>query len=264
MLVRSLSTKTAKKAKLVECVLLVLLAAAPSAGTTGIVVHGYHRQAHNWEEVVWGDMANQHLGRLPQAALLAWESRHELATFICGSGASCDAAGMIEAHAIVALLFERLPSLAAFERFRGVDLVELAQLLHRTVVTDTVSTNTEQEVRSALVRLQQAGVRHAVLISSPTHMPRCLRDACSLASKVGYVGSLAACPCDTSWSSEAPIVLEPAHRPDAVRSASFYHLARRASALAFQARSEDKRRRFLAALDALLCSFESHGDESLE
>ena len=29
------------------------------------------------------------------------------------------------------LLFERLPSLAAFERFRGVDLVELAQLLHR-------------------------------------------------------------------------------------------------------------------------------------
>ena len=165
---------------------------------------------------------------------------------------------------MVALLFERLPSLAAFERFRGVDLVELAQLLHRTVVTDTVSTNTEQEVRSALVRLQQAGVRHAVLISSPTHMPRCLRDACSLASKVGYVGSLAACPCDTSWSSEAPIVLEPAHRPDAVRSASFYHLARRASALAFQARSEDKRRRFLAALDALLCSFESHGDESLE
>lgn len=85
-------------------VLLVLLAAAPSAGTTGIVVHGYHRQAHNWEEVVWGDMANQHLGRLPQAALLAWESRHELATFICGSGASCDAAGRIEADAIVALL----------------------------------------------------------------------------------------------------------------------------------------------------------------
>ena len=39
-----------------------------------------------------------------------------------------------------------------------------------------------------------------------------------------------AAPCDTSWTAEAPVVIEPAHRPD---RGSLYHLARRTVALAY-------------------------------
>ena len=252
-------------ARALHLLLLTLVgSAAATPAATGIVVHGYHCQAHAWDEVVWGDVATQRLGRLPQAALLAWEMRHELSAFICGTGASRAADGTLEADATVAQLFERLPSLAQdFDCFHDVDLDELANLLRRTVITDTLSTNTEQEVTFALERLQRSGVRHAVLVSSPTHMPRCLRDACAAAASMGYDGRIVACPCATSWTAQAPVVLEPSHRPDREQasmggdSTPFYELASRATSLAYQ--SADKRRQgdFLAALHILVTSHEA-------
>ena len=172
-------------------------------------MHGYHCSALHWEEVVWGDPASQKLGRLPHAALLAWEGRDELVAFICGTGSSRDASGRLEADALVDLLFARLPQLREFECFEHVDLEHLESLLRRTVVADTSSFNTEQECTAALSRLQRDGVRRAVLVSSPTHAPRCLRDACAAARQVGFEGSLSISPCDTSWTELEPMVLEP-------------------------------------------------------
>lgn len=267
---------------------------------TAIVVHGYHCQARGWDEVVWGDPSAQLLGRIPQAALLAWEARDELSTFICGTGASQAADGKFEADAMVALLFERLPAMQAFDQFRDVDLEALAALLHRTVVTNTESLNTEQEVRFALTRLRRDNVRRAVLVSSPTHVPRCLRDACAIARELGYDGSIRACACDTSWTSDLPVVLEPPHRGDGGDGGgardddppggaagadsphpppTLYDIVRRASAIAFAARSGGaaggeegdgeegegtnaaaraaaRATRFLAAFDGLVRTFE--------
>lgn len=211
------------------------------ASRVGVVVHGYHCSADRWEEVVWGDVATQKLGRLPHAALLAWECRNDLATFICGTGASRDASGQLEADALVELLFERLPRLREFACFEDVDLLLLENLLRRAAVADTSSLNTEQECAAALGRLQLDGVHHAILVTSPTHAPRSLRDAFTAARTVGFTGSLAASPCDTSWTEEPPVVLEPPHRPDrqptqpadrAGAPPSFFELARRAAAVA--------------------------------
>ena len=238
--------------------------------TLGVVVHGYHCSALRWEEVVWGDKVSQQLGRLPHAALLAWEGRDELASFICGTGASRDASGRLEADALVELLFTRLPRLREFECFEHVDLELLESLLRRTTVADSTSLNTEQECTAALSRLQRDGVRRAVLVSSPTHAPRCLRDACAAARRVGFEGSLSVSPCGTSWTGDEPVVIEPPHRPDRQPAAGladapppFYELARRA-AVVTHARTGDaatdalRDDSFRRALDALLVRHETH------
>mmetsp|Transcript_39165 Transcript_39165/g.129277 ORF Transcript_39165/g.129277 Transcript_39165/m.129277 type:complete len:256 (+) Transcript_39165:165-932(+) len=200
------------------------LASVTAAPSTGIVVHGFHCNAPRWEEVVWGDEAAQRLGRLPHAALLAWQARHELQAFICGSGASQTASGSAEADALISLLFERLPSLLSFDAFRGVDLEALEALLRRTVIADTESLNTQQEVLAALARLSRLGVQRALLVSSPTHMPRCLRDASVAAARLGYEGTVLASPCGTSWTEETAVVVEPPHRPDGGASAALFGL----------------------------------------
>jgi len=236
------------------------LASVTAAPSTGIVVHGFHCNAPRWEEVVWGDEAAQRLGRLPHAALLAWQARHELQAFICGSGASQTASGSAEADALISLLFERLPSLLSFDAFRGVDLEALEALLRRTVIADTESLNTQQEVLAALARLSRLGVQRALLVSSPTHMPRCLRDASVAAARLGYEGTVLASPCGTSWTEETAVVVEPPHRPDGGASAALFGLVRRAAALAFGTTATESGRRpaeFLAAFERLLASFEN-------
>ena len=250
-------------------VLCLLGSPIPSTGRSlGVVVHGYHCSALHWEEVVWGDQASQRLGRLPHAALLAWEGRDELVAFICGTGASRDSSGRLEADALVDLLFARLPQLREFDCFEHVDLEHLERLLRRTIVADTTSFNTEQECTVALSRLQREGVRRAVLVSSPTHAPRCLRDACAVARQVGFEGTLSVSPCGTSWTELEPVVLEPPHRPDRQPAVSlagapppFYELARRAARIAHSRTSDaasDALRddSFRRALDALLVRHE--------
>lgn len=203
------------------------LASVTAAPSTGIVVHGFHCNAPRWEEVVWGDEAAQRLGRLPHAALLAWQARHELQAFICGSGASQTASGSAEADALISLLFERLPSLLSFDAFRGVDLEALEALLRRTVIADTESLNTQQEVLAALARLSRLGVQRALLVSSPTHMPRCLRDASVAAARLGYEVRAALSgprPCQrtrTHLSPRAPFSPPPAARPGPRRQLSW-------------------------------------------
>ncbi len=232
-------------------------AGALGGGSVGLVVHGFHCQGDRFEEVVWGE--GQQLGRLPHAALLAWRARSDLAAVVCGTGASYAVDGVtFEADALVSLLFERLPRLREFEAFEGVDLAELEGLLRRTVVADTSSVNTEQEVRHALRRLQGDGVRNAVLVSSPTHVPRCLRDACAACDDGVFDGIVWASPCGTSWTSEPPVVLEPPHRGDRDRSLdadSFYATVRRAYAI----RGAERREKFLQELRELVAAYEHSG-----
>lgn len=288
------------------CIALLPPACAATASfpstLSAIIVHGYHLESPRWEEIVWGDVTTQRLGRLPQAALLAWEQRDELAAFICGTGASRTADGtLLEAEATIALLFEKLPTLLEFDCFHGVDLDRLEELLRRTVVADTASTNTESECRFALDLLTRRGdVQRATFVSSPTHMPRCLRDACAAAQAVGYQGTLLACPCATTWSTHLPVVLEPPHRPEPVATSdddgvtttettrpppppAFYDVVRRASTIALassRARAGDElldkhslsylhtirvelKQHFARRLDELVTSFELEHDDAI-
>ena len=74
------------------------LAAAPSPPRTGILVHGFHCGADEWEKVVWGEPPYR-LGRVPTALLAAHHAGDACACILFGSGASTHPeSGLVEAE----------------------------------------------------------------------------------------------------------------------------------------------------------------------
>ena len=224
---------------------------------TGILVHGCHLQADSWEYIVWGEPPDQ-LGRLPHACLLAWEERATVQRIVCGTGASSLPDGRLEAEVTVALLWERLSRLREFEGFDDVDLDELEGVLRRTVVAECASQNTTQEVREGLAIFQAARVRKAVLVSSPTHLPRCLACAGKVAEEEPQLfdGSVWASPSDTSYkgaNASDLVVVEPPHRGDrdkALDALPLHEMVRRQYAI-----RPERRAAFLADFERLLASY---------
>lgn len=225
----------------------------------GILVHGCHLQADDWESIVWGEPPEQ-LGRLPHAVLLAWEERDSLRCLCFGTGASQAADGELEADYTVRYLFENISRLAHFDAFRdaGVPLDELETLLRRVTCVDTASHNTVEEVREGLRAFSRTGCTRGVLVSSPTHLPRCLACACDVNEQDPdlFDGSIWASPSDTSYrdaSAADVVVVEPPHRGDRDKDLDtlpFHTMVKRS----YKVQGED-RARFLARFDALLQEF---------
>lgn len=232
--------------------------AAGGKDRLGILVHGCHLMADGWEDIVWGRPPEE-LGRLPHAALLAWEERERLELLCLGTGASKSPAGELEADATLAFLLARVERLKDFRAFDGVPLDALAVLLRKSCVTDVGSQNTNQEVREALSRFTAAGCDCAMLISSPTHLPRCLASACAEMQKDPrlFTGSLLASPCDTSYrgyTAADVVVVEPPHRGDRDRALDerpFHTMVQRSFRIA-----PDRRARFLTQFEELLEAYE--------
>ena len=236
----------------------VLSAAITAAQATGILVHGCHVDADGWDGLVWGHPPDR-LGRLPRAALLAWEARASLTKICIGTGASRTADGALEGDFTLRLLLERVPRLLEFSAFDGVPLEELSTLLRRVCVSETTSTSTAEEAERGLALLASAGCTCAVLVSSPTHLPRCLACACAVLERDEALRSmpmsLCAVPSDTSYagySASDVVVVEPPHRGDrdrALDALPFHQMVKRSFAV--QGGTERKAA-FLSQLEALL------------
>jgi len=198
----------------------------------GLLVHGCHLDAEGWRHIVWGEPPEL-LGRLPHAALLAWRERSRLAKVVCGTGASSTPEGKLESEVTVDFLWENFAKLAEFDDLKHVPLDELEELLRSTIVVDTVSQNTFEEVTIGLGHMAASGVTRTVLVSSPTHLPRCLACAAGVmetlkaenngvASRVvskvlPYAGTIWASPSLTSYAGHCAgdvVVVEPPHRGD--------------------------------------------------
>jgi hypothetical protein len=220
----------------------------------GIVVHGCHLQADSWEDIVWGIPPHQ-LGRLPHAAHLAWEERAHVKCVVFGTGASTASDGRLEGQYTLDLLLERMERLREFDAFRTVPLPQLEQLIRRIAVAEVESTNTVEEVRCALRLLSAAACHRAVLVSSPTHLPRCLACACRVEEEEPdlFDGSVWASPSDTSYhnfSASDVVVVEPPHRGDRDHSLDrlpFHEMVKRSYRV-----SSQKREGFLEEFDKLL------------
>lgn len=134
----------------------------------GIIVHGFHLEAERWEEVVWG-RPPEALGRLPAAALLAWEERGSLVRVVCGTGASHAADGRTEGETIVEYLLSRISQLSDFDAFSCVPLDELEALLRDTLLAESTSRNTAEEVTC---RSLGGGPCESANLSPPCHTHR--------------------------------------------------------------------------------------------
>jgi hypothetical protein len=224
----------------------------------GILVHGCHLDADAWDTITWGSPP-LHLGRLPTAALLAWQERSSLKRICLGTGASTTPGGETEADVALEMLLSRCSQLKEFDAFADVPLDQLAELLQRTARADTTSTCTSLEVREALKQFEKASCTRAYLVSSPTHLPRCISCACSeLERQPGiFSGSILATPSRTNYAgfnAVDVVVVEPPHRGDRDRSLDhlpFHEMVRRCYSI-----TANQKHSFLERFEALLQEFD--------
>jgi len=198
---------------------------------TGILVHGCHLSADGWEHIVWGRPPHE-LGRLPHAVLLAWEEKASVVIF--GTGAS-EKDGLKESEYTLKYLWDHWDALAEFEPLHRVPLDQAEALMRRISVLDTVTQNTDQEALEGLKVMSSKKCHHAIFVSSPTHLPRCLTCACKAIEKDAslFEGPIYASPSDTCYEGAHAgdvVVVEPPHRGDRDKSLDalkFHELVRR-------------------------------------
>jgi len=180
-------------------------------------VHGCHLQADGWQEIVWGHPPAR-LGRLPQAVLLAQEE--DAKVVVLGTGASQASDGRLEGQFTLDFLLERLPKLHDFSALQRYELKDLQARVRRTFTAEQRSQNTMQEVKAAFRIWTAHGVTRGFLVSSPTHLPRCLACACEAYADANgpiFSGELLASPSETCYEgfeARDVVVVEPPHRGD--------------------------------------------------
>ncbi|CAN0347888.1 unnamed protein product [Ascophyllum nodosum] len=199
---------------------------------TGVLIHGCHLEAKGWRSIMWGDEEHQRIGRLPHGARLAWQERAVLV--VIGSGAS-EKAGVSEARFALGYLTSNWEELGKFKRaFGEINLEKMRAAVEPALVAEVRSKNTRQELVEAGRLFRKERCDRVILVSSPTHLPRCLRDACSLwlephssslNDKEGddeddwrqrWRPVVLASPSDTSFVDFGPndvAIVEPPHRP---------------------------------------------------
>lgn len=191
---------------------------------TGILIHGYNLHAGQWEDVAWG-VPPERIGRVPMGVLVALREQADVMVF--GSGAS-EKDGMLESEATARLLWERFDELAEFSVFvdwktelTGPSAAGLRQRIESILYLDRESKNTRDEIGHAGRVFIDRGVERVILVSSPTHLPRCLRDACVIYGEEwggsGLLRDLYAAPSVTGYpgyTADDVAIFEPPHRPD--------------------------------------------------
>lgn len=183
---------------------------------TAILVHGCHLDADNWEHIIWGEVSSQRLGRVPHAILLAVKEDASLVVF--GTGGS-QRGGLKEGDFTLRYMRRNLPRMYTFDKFRnaGLDVPSLAVRMEEISVCETDSRNTVEELTQAFRLFARAAIRRVILVSSGTHLPRCLRDALVVMERLNFHPTLMASPCDTCYEGCGPgdvVVIEPGHRGD--------------------------------------------------
>lgn len=182
---------------------------------TGVLVHGFHLQAKNWKHIVWGEPPDL-LGRIPRGVLVALEEKAEVMVFSTGAS---EKDGKKEAEYTRDYLLEHFSELAEFPSFRNINLEEARKKIEQIMTLELESQNTAEEVAYAGRIFQTAGVEKVILVSSPTHISRCLRDAYVVFSQDGELRglnqNLFATPSQTDWADPREVVIiEPLARPD--------------------------------------------------
>lgn len=202
---------------------------------TGVLVHGCNLNIENWRHVAWGDPPNQ-MGRMPQGVFIAEQEQAEVIVF--GTGASekafqlgeSERAGQVlaEAEYSYEYLKTNFEHLARFAVFQSLPAFAAAQSLEavRTnvldrIVLDLESQNTKQEIINAGEIFAARQIERVILVSSPSHIVRCLRDATAIYQNderfAGFCHNIHAVPSRTCYEGTTAadvVVVEPPHRPD--------------------------------------------------
>lgn len=179
---------------------------------TAVLIHGHHLQAPEWERLVWGIPRLSQVGRIPRGLEMAVKESAEL--IIWGTGASKDPqTGKLESEYTRDFATRHIGELAAY---LGIGEAEVRVLLEERSELQRTTTNTKNETYEALKLCKDRGIHTLYLVSSPTHVPRCLLTAVQYQEEFAPVVlcGVAAETATEFWSPKDVAIVEPSHRPD--------------------------------------------------
>ena len=203
---------------------------------TGILVHGCNLNIENWRHVAWGDPPDK-LGRIPQGLLVATQTDADIIVF--GTGASIKTfqlgesektgKNLTEAEYSIEYLKVHFGNLERLDILRDqipdlrtpAGIERLAERILGRIVLDTDSMNTAEEIAKAGQVFATLAVEQVFLVSSPSHIVRCLRDAGSIyhgdemyKSFCHHIRAVPSTTCYEGTKAGDVVVVEPPHRPD--------------------------------------------------
>lgn len=177
----------------------------------GILIHGCNLKAEEWEQIVFGD--GNRLGRVSigideavnrKAALIFW-----------GTGLTMDGCPTESEFTYAQAIGPKLSALA--ERIKR-NPEDLLKYLKQVSFIDRVTKNTTEEIKAAFTECQARGIKELILVSSPTHIARCLQEACKVKEQNPEITiKFYARPSETCFAQSTAadvVIVEPPHRGD--------------------------------------------------
>jgi DUF218 domain len=139
---------------------------------TGILCHGRHLGADNWNLHQWGDQKRGLLGQILKTMELAYYENPSVIVF--GSGAS-EKNGKKEAQYIRDYMFDKFERAKEFPQFKNIDLIALYGFMKGRSFLEMNSQNTREELQNSGEIFLSKGVERIILVSNPDHISRCLQ-----------------------------------------------------------------------------------------
>lgn len=183
---------------------------------TAILVHGCHLSAEEWEEIEWGTPPLK--GRIPKAFQMIMLENPVMVVF--GSGASTSSCGLVEGEYIRQELLFCFDFDTRLWRYFPEDIDEMDSWksnIFDLSVADTTSKSTIEELQNMKGLIETYDIEKLILISSPTHLPRCIRDAHTILGDCKPLKVLCGVPSDTCYAESTAkdvVIIEPPHRKD--------------------------------------------------
>ncbi len=188
---------------------------------TAVLVHGCHVNAIGWKEIVYGNLDGR-LGRVPTALEEAVNKQASL--IFWGTGASEKKGSKESEYTYQKAIGSKLAGLAAVV---GKDQEDLRRYVTKVSYVDKKTQNTAEEIGLAIKKCKKRGIEELILVSSPTHIARCLQEACkiqdqmpdlaikfyALPSKIGFF-KLTDEGKKEELSPASVTIVEPPHRGD--------------------------------------------------
>ncbi len=177
----------------------------------GVLIHGCHLKAEKWHHIVFG--SGDRLGRVPVGIA---EAVHRNAKLIFwGTGVSVPDQRLKESeYTYDQTTGTRLDELSGRLHLSSADLF---LYLNEVSYIDKKSQNTTEEIASAIYECRARGIQELYLVSSPTHIARCLQEACKLQESQEAPLTIYATASQTCFADSTAgdvVIVEPPHRGD--------------------------------------------------
>ena len=176
-----------------------------------ILIHGCHLQADGWETIVWGNPRKGIYGRAAKGLVQA--DLHNADLIIWGTGGS-QKDGMKESQYTFHYAVSHAQDLPTY---RGFDVYQIEAMLKARSHLDLETQNTTEEIMAALLECHKRGIMELILVSSPTHIARCLQEATKVLAETPSQTLVYATASDTCFAGSIPgdvVIVEPPHRGD--------------------------------------------------